>query len=150
MMRKISGVILCCLLFACGEADTVPDGLIGKQKMAAILFDMNLADTYGREPMDTVPLTEALRESNVKTYYAQVLQLHKVSSAEFMKSYRFYESHPTRLQEVFNMMGDLVNVYKTEVDSLDRVKTNQLNRIDPVKKDTTRWPMKDIRKMILP
>lgn len=151
MKRKIAGIFLFSFLFACGEADRVPRGIIAKEKMSAILFDMNLADTFGRELMDSnVPLTDSMRDRNVKMYYAQVLQIHKISKEEFLKSYKYYEGNPGKLDEVHVLMLDLVNQRKTELDSTDKVRANEAAKIDPVRKDTTRWPMKDIRKMILP
>lgn len=150
MKRKIAGIFLFSLLIACGEADRVPRGVIAKEKMSAILFDMNLADTYGREPMDNRPLTDSIRDLNVKTYYAQVLQIHKISKDEFLKSYKYYENNPGKMDEVYVLMQDLVNQRKTEIDSIDKVRANEAAKIDPVRRDTTRWPKKDIRKMILP
>ncbi|QEH43738.1 DUF4296 domain-containing protein [Chitinophaga sp. XS-30] len=150
MMRKTAGALLFTLLFACGQADRVPGDVLPKEKMRDILLDMNVADVYGREQTDTVHIPDSIREQRVKQYYVQILQIHKVTREEFMHSYRYYEAHPDKLESVYKAMQEIVQRKKTVLDSLERVKMNALNRTDPVKKDTMRWPNKDIRKLMLP
>jgi hypothetical protein len=150
MMRKTAGVLLFGLLFACGQADRVPGDVLPKEKMRDILLDMNFADVYGREQMDTVRIADSVREQNVKKYYVQILQIHNVSREEFMHSYRYYEGHPDKLEEVYKAMQEVLQQKKAVIDAKERAKSEaQLGR-DPVKKDTVRWPNKDIRKLILP
>lgn len=150
MKRKTAAVLLFGLLFACGQADRVPGDVLPKEKMRDILLDMNFADVYGREQMDTVRIADSIREQNVKRYYVQILQIHGVTREEFMRSYRFYESHPDRLEEVYKAMQEVLARKKAVIDSLERAKIDALTVKDPVTKDTTRWPNKDIRKLILP
>ncbi|GEP95968.1 DUF4296 domain-containing protein [Chitinophaga cymbidii] len=150
MKRKTAAVLLFGLLFACGQADRVPGDVLPKEKMRDILLDMNFADVYGREQMDTVRIADSIREQNVKRYYVQILQIHGVTREEFMRSYRFYEGHPDRLEEVYKAMQEVLARKKAVIDSLERAKIDALTVKDPVTKDTTRWPNKDIRKLILP
>lgn len=94
-------------LFACGDGDQVPRKYISKENMTAILVDMSIADAYSNEQQMTPPYTpmnDSLRQERVKIYYKQILDLHKVSVKEFMESYRYYESHPDRLKEVFQLV----------------------------------------------
>ena len=151
MMRKTAAVFLFGLLFACGQADRVPGDVLPKEKMRDILLDMNFADVYGREQMDTVRIADSIREQNVKKYYVQILQIHGVSREEFMHSYRYYEGHPGQAGKKYTRpCRKWLQRKKAVIDSLDRIEAEaQINR-DPVKKDTVRWPNKDIRKLILP
>lgn len=151
MMRKTAGIFLFSLLLACGQADRVPDGVLPKDKMRDVLLDMNFADVYGREQMDTIRIADSIRDQNVKRYYVQILQIHDITREEFMHSYRYYEGHPDKLEEVYKAMQKVVQQKKDALDYKERMKMAAMQTTgDPVKKDTTRWPNKDIRKLVLP
>ena len=98
--------MICFVAASCGQADKVPPNVISKEKMRDVLLDMNMADahSYDIRPQNGMPLPDSIRQLKVKEYYRQILDLHKVSVKEFMSSYRYYESHPDRLQEVYAMM----------------------------------------------
>jgi hypothetical protein len=118
-------VIVSLLLFtiACGQADKVPEGVLSKEAMRDVLLDMNMADVYSNESTEQgVPRPDSIREKQVKTYYTQILQLHKISVKEFRTSYDFYESHPDRMKQIYEMMRDVVAVNKDVVDNKTRVK----------------------------
>lgn len=108
MMMKYTALALIVLfLFACGDGDKVPRKYLSKETMTGILVDMSIADAYSSEQQMQVTYTpnfDSLRQEKVKIYYKQILDLHKVSVKEFMESYRYYESHPNRLKEVFQMV----------------------------------------------
>lgn len=151
MMRKTAGMFLFSLLLACGQADRVPDDVLPKDKMRDILLDMNFADVYGRDQIDTVRIADSIRDQNIKLYYVQILQIHDVTREEFMHSYRYYEGHPDKLEEVYKAMQKVVQQKKDALDYKERMRMAAMQVAgDPVKKDTVRWPHKDIRKLILP
>ncbi|MGF6925835.1 hypothetical protein QFZ48_001335 [Chitinophaga sp. W2I13] len=107
MMKYASLALLVVFLVACANSDQVPGKYISKEHMAGILVDMSIADAYSNEQQMQVTYTpnfDSLRQEKVKVYYKQILDLHKVSVKEFMESYRYYESHPNRLKEVFQMV----------------------------------------------
>lgn len=105
-MTKYTALTLIVLfLFACGDGDKVPGQYISKEKMSNILEDMSIADAYSSEYQagSYSPNYDSVRQEKVKIYYKQILDIHKVSVKEFMESYRYYESHPSRLKEVLQM-----------------------------------------------
>ncbi|SEW29744.1 protein of unknown function [Chitinophaga arvensicola] len=112
-MKYTTLALLVLFLFACGDGDNVPRKYISKDEMTAILVDMSLADAYSNEQqvdINFTPMTDSLRQQRVKIFYKQILDLHKVSVKEFMESYKYYESHPNRLKEVFQQVqADIAN-----------------------------------------
>lgn len=122
-MYRIVIVFLLLFTIACGQADKVPDGVLSKEDMRDVLIDMNIADVYSSESTDQgIPLPDSIRQDKVKVYYSQILQLHKLTPKEFSKSYAFYESHPDRMKEVYDMMKDVLAVDKDVVENAIRIK----------------------------
>lgn len=116
-------IIVACLLLlatACGEADKVPKNVLSKEKMRDVLLDMNLADAYStmNDSGDEVNLviTDSLRKQRVKTFYRQILDLYKLTPEEFNHSYAYYESHPNKFKEVYDMMFAVVSNDKSMLD----------------------------------
>lgn len=121
-MLNITKYILLALLFlcACGDSDSVPGNYISKEKMSGILVDMSIADAYSSEQqmeMTRILNSDSMRQQRVKIYYKQILDLHKVSVQEFMDSYRYYESHPDRLKDVFQLVQTDIAVRKQRLGS---------------------------------
>lgn len=117
-MYRIVIVFLLLFTIACGQADRVPEGVLSKEEMRDVLIDMNLADVYSSESGDHgMPLPDSVRQDKVKIYYTQILQLHKLTVKQFRKSYDFYESHPDRFREVYEMMKDVVTAEKDAVEN---------------------------------
>jgi len=107
MKNSFALALLVLFLFACGEGDQVPSKYLSKETMSSILEDMSIADAYGNEQQAQIafsPNFDSIRQERVKIYYKQILDLHKVSVKEFMESYKYYESHPSRLKEVLQLV----------------------------------------------
>lgn len=140
------------LLVACGEAERTPGGVLSKEKMRDVLLDMNYAEVYGREQgADTVRMADSVREANVKKYYVQILQLHGISREAFQRSYKFYETHPDRLEEIYQEMLEIVKRKREAIDSLDRIRMDRLNGVNGKSRlDSLYWPRADSMKLTLP
>jgi len=151
-MRKAAGVFLLSLLFACGEADRVPKDVLAKDKMRDILLDMNYAEVYGRDQgIDTVKVADSIREENVKRYYVQILQLHGISREEFQHSYKYYETHPDKLEEIYKDMQEIVKRKREVVDSIEQKKQERINGIPGrTRRDSLYWPRADSMILTLP
>lgn len=121
MWRRII-ILICFVAAACGQADKVPPNVLSKEKMRDVLLDMNIADahSYDVSPLNGAPLPDSVRQLKVKEYYRQILDLHKLSPKEFMRSYRYYESHPDRLKEVYAMMMEAVAHQRNILDGEER------------------------------
>ncbi|HVI46550.1 MAG TPA: DUF4296 domain-containing protein [Chitinophaga sp.] len=107
---------MCLYFISCADAGKVPAKIIAKQKMSAILIDMSLADAYGNDATaETMRLPDSLRQEKIKVYYKQILNLHQVSVPEFTSSYAWYEEHPDRLREVFEIVQAEISKMKSKL-----------------------------------
>ncbi len=150
---KIAGALfITACLAACGEADRTPKGVLEKEEMRDILLDMNYADVYAREQLlnaeNPSAVTEFSRDSAQKTAYAQILLLHDIDRETFMKSWRFYESHPDRLEAIYKEMGDIVRRQREILDSTDRARNEREQRkTGRTRMDSLFWPVPDSLKL---
>lgn len=107
MMKSTTLALFVLFLFSCGDGDNVPSKYMSKEKMSSILEDMSIADAYSNELQLSAtysPNYDSVRQEKVKIYYKQILDIHKVTVKEFMESYKYYESHPSRLKEVLQIV----------------------------------------------
>ena len=116
-MLNITKYILPVWLFlcACGDSDKVPGQYLSREKMSAIFVDMSIADAYSNEQqmeMTRILNSDSMRRERVKIYYKQILDLHKVSVKDFMDSYDYYEGHPDKLKDVFELVQADIAVRK--------------------------------------
>lgn len=122
-MYRIVIVFILLFTIACGQADKVPDGVLSKEDMRDVLIDMNLADAYSSENTEQgAPLPDSVRQQKLKVYYAQILQLHKLTAKQFTESYAFYESHPDRMKQVYDMMKEVLDVQKNAAENQSQLK----------------------------
>jgi hypothetical protein len=132
-MYRIVIVFLLLFTIACGQADREPEGILSKEQMRDVLIDMNMADVYSSETNDRgISLPDSVRQHTVKIYYAQILQLHKLTVKQFRASYDFYESHPDRFAKVYEMMKDVMAAQKDIVENETRVKEYLSNPQSPL------------------
>lgn len=119
----ITALTGCLFLGACGDADKLPKNVLSREKMSQILTDMNLADGYGNDmSIDAAmgaPLPDSVRAAKVKVLFKQVLDLHQLTPKEFMFSYKFYESHPDKLKQVYELMMKDISARKAEAERYD-------------------------------
>jgi hypothetical protein len=88
-------------LFACKD-ESLPEGILAPKKIEPILWDLIRADQA--LPSQYIVDTTGDRAVKSKEMYRQVLLLHRVSEADFKKSFRYYQSHPTALKPVLDSL----------------------------------------------
>ena len=152
-MKKSIKALITGILFlaaACGEGDRVPREYIDKEKMSNILVDMTIADAYSNEmSAETLRLPDSLRQEKVKVFYKQILDLHHITVKDFTTSYAWYESHPDRMKEMFELVQASITARKNKLGNpieenaplMFRLKSffpNAENVILVPKSDTTR------------
>lgn len=99
------GLVL--LISACSKSDELPDQILPTGKMSAILLDLQLAKSYNYAyypKSDTVYPVDT--KKRLKVFYQQIFQLHKVDTATFLKSFRYYSTHPDKLKIIYNAIQD--------------------------------------------
>jgi hypothetical protein len=136
-MRRLFYLFPFCFFISCGD-NALPRGVLPKEKMEVVLWDMIQADQYYRE--------YALRDSvkrnvNQVRYelYEKVFQMHKIGRATFDKSYAYYASHPKLMEEVFDSLSvkgsrRLQDFYKPAIQTVDTAAERKIkHRMDSLR-----------------
>src|SRR5882757_9981071 len=122
-MRIVAGLLAMLLLaVGCSDKDRVPSGIIPREKMEKILWDMVQADQY-----ISIYLLKDSTRINVKMetlkLYQEVFRLHQVSREDFRKSFKYYQDHPELTRNVFDSLLSRGNRLRTETYSKPSITT---------------------------
>ena len=87
---------------ACKSKDAIPGGILNPDKMQAVLWDVIRADAFttGFIKKDSAKNAET---ENLKLQQ-QVFAIHKVSKAEFYRSYDYYKSNTELFKKILDSM----------------------------------------------
>jgi hypothetical protein len=112
-MRIVAGLLAVVILAGCSGKDKVPSGVIPREQMGAILWDMIQADQFS-----FIYLAKDSARINLKMedlrLYQQVFQLHAVSRDEFRKSFQYYETRPDLMRTMLDTLIARGNRLRTE------------------------------------
>lgn len=112
-MRVVAGLLAMLLMVGCSDKDNVPSGILSRDKMEKVLWDMVQADQYS-----SLYLLKDSARINVKTetqkLYEEVFRLHDISREDFRKSYQYYQEHPDLTRSVFDSLLARGNRLRTE------------------------------------
>ncbi|MFB6455159.1 DUF4296 domain-containing protein [Chitinophaga sp. Hz27] len=119
-MKKLStAAIITLSLFACGDADRTPKGIMSPDDMKDVLVDLNIAEAYGNNMSYSNAATfDSLRQEKIKIYSKQVLDLHHISVKEFYTSYTWYEDHPDRMKAVMLTVQEEITKRKNKAPEM--------------------------------
>lgn len=102
-MRLIAVIILVVSLAGCGDKDGLPSGILKREKMQTLLWDVIQADSYTTLIIKKDSLKNAAIE-NAKLQQ-QIFSINNVSKEEFYNSYDYYSRHA----ELMRPMLDSIN-----------------------------------------
>lgn len=90
-MRKFFVLILIISLSGCKDKDGLPAGILKKEKMQAVLWDVIQAESYTtqflkKDSTKNIPLENAKLQQ-------QIFAIHKISKNDFYESYDYYKYH---------------------------------------------------------
>ena len=123
-MRVVAGLLAILLVVGCSDKDKVPSGIIPRDEMEKILWDMVEADQYS-----SLYLWKDSARINVKTetqkLYQEVFQLHQISREEFRKSFQYYQEHPDLTRTVFDSLLARGNRLRAESYSRPAITTSR-------------------------
>jgi len=102
-MRIVAGLLCILLVTGCSEKDKIPSGVIEKEEMEKILWDMMLADQYAANYIVKDSAKVNVKMETLKLY-EEVFRLHKVSRDEFRKSFQFYQGRPDITRTMFDSL----------------------------------------------
>lgn len=115
------GIIFLVCSTACVNKNALPKGVLDQNRMKGILLDMQIADNYVLQTAQNYT-NQARTDSQLKVYYHQILVLHHTSRQQFMDSYRYYEAHPDKMKEIFDLMIKDLQDRKAKLDSVLQIK----------------------------
>jgi hypothetical protein len=86
---------------ACSDKNSVPRGILPKDKMEQVMWDMAQADQYAALYLakDSARIDQ---KAETMRLYAEVFRLHQITPEEFRKSYHYYLDHPELNQLLFD------------------------------------------------
>ena len=122
--------ILCWVLTGCSNKDQAPAGILPKEKMEEVLWDMIQAERF------TSTFVAKDSSKNVKTenfkLYAQVFSIHQITKEEFIKSYKFYLSRPDIARVMFDSLASKANRRREEQYQSESKKADSAKPAPPV------------------
>jgi hypothetical protein len=97
---------------SCSDKKSTPSGILSREEMQNVLWDMIQADQYSAYlAKDSARVN--LKMENLRLY-EQVFQLHHLTREEFSKSYKYYMDHPDLTQPLFDSLLIMGNRLRTE------------------------------------
>lgn len=99
-MKVVAVIILMSCLAGCTDKEALPSGILKKEKMQAVLWDMIQAESY-----TTLFITkDSLKNAPVENVRLQqkIFAIHKISKEEFYNSYDYYTAHAEIMRAVFD------------------------------------------------
>ncbi|WP_121354232.1 DUF4296 domain-containing protein [Flavisolibacter nicotianae] len=99
--------LLAIVFAATACTSSVPEEIMPKEKMGAVLYDVIRAD----EMTDFLLANDSTyREfSKRASFYDTIFQLHAVKKEDFQKSLRFYQGRPDLLKEILDSLQKKVS-----------------------------------------
>lgn len=103
-MRIVACLIIIVLMVGCSGKDKIPSGIIPRDKMEKILWDMMEADQYASIYLVKDSSARANEKIESLKLYQTVFQMNKVSRDEFRESYQFYLGRPDLTRSIFDSL----------------------------------------------
>jgi hypothetical protein len=91
------------LAISCSDSNSVPRGILSREKMQNVLWDMidagEFLDTYvlNKDSIDKVAQSSKV--------YGQVFQVNHITREEFDKSYSYYRNHPALMKTILDSLS---------------------------------------------
>ncbi len=102
-MNKLLIIVCAFFLLSCNR-DDASKGIINKDQMVNVLFDMGVTDAY----LNQIYKPDSLMRQ-AHTRYNYVFKKNNIDSAKFTKSLKYYSLRTTELDEIFNLVIDSLN-----------------------------------------
>ena len=130
-MRKLFLTLsILSLLFSCSDKNKLPKGILPKQKMQEVMWDMirtgeflNGFVLYKDTAIDKV--------AESQKWYNKVYQLHKITKTDFDRSYAYYQDHPVLMKELLDSLSKKQVPVKPAIQDSVAIKDSIKKRIPP-------------------
>ena len=137
------------LIYACSDKDKLPKGVLPKQQMREVMWDMIRAGEFlNGFVFDKDSSLNKISES--EKWYEKIFQLHKISKAEFETSYAYYNGRPALMKEILDSLAKRQVYVKPVVRDSTAVKDSINKKVNSTQtKDTLRGSRDSLRKKII-
>ena len=103
MMVRIFCFIFCIVfIFSCSSKDKAPSDIIQPEAMKNVLWDVMSAQFMAQEIARKDSLVNTV--SQTKALTQKVFEIHKITAADFNKSYDWYIKHPETMKRIFDSL----------------------------------------------
>jgi hypothetical protein len=116
--------ILSLFVSCTGKTNSVPSGIIPKDKMVEVLVDIHLAEAAADNRGLTKPEINLMMASKYDTIFLK----HKTTFKQFKSSYEYYMNHPDMFSDIYS---EVVNKLTTMVS---KVKNDRKMKPPPIQK----------------
>ena len=108
ILRFIYILFIALFATACSDDVKVPKDILPKDKMVAVMADMHIAEAAVNSRSYILGNQEYLYY--IGDVYKHVYKSHKITKAQFDKSYAYYSSHPELFNAVYqDVISELSN-----------------------------------------
>ncbi len=132
-------------LLSCSDKNKLPKGVLPKQKMQEVMWDMIRAGEflngfvlYKDTAIDKVAVSQK--------WYNKVYQLYKITKTDFDRSYAYYQDHPVLMKELLDSLSKKQVPVKPAIQDSTAIKDSIKKRIFPAINDTQRKIIDSLRK----
>jgi len=101
LLPAIAGLLI---LASCSKKNKLPAGIMSKEKMEAVMWDMMQADVFLSDFVLSKDTSLKKFEEHTKLY-ERVFQIHQTNKEQFSRSFTYYRSHPTIMKEVLDSLN---------------------------------------------
>ncbi len=103
MMKNIFFFILLFVVISCRDKNRVPPEIIGQKEMQSILWDVIRAQILSLEMAHKDSTINEI--AHTKALAKRIFEIHKITAADFEKSYNWYTNHPDLMRIIFDSMS---------------------------------------------
>jgi len=134
-MMKWFGCCVLLVLLACTGKNDIPTGVLEREKMESVMWDIIQADQYYREYLIRDSVGKNIQQMRYGLY-EEVFKIHKISRGTFEMSYDYYSNRPKLMKDIFDSLSasgnrKLQDFYKPAIPANDSVGLRKLKpRLD--------------------
>lgn len=126
MKRIVWAFVLVVLGFGCKTK--VPEGIIDRERMEGILFDIHLVDGY----LSSIYVQDSARKVGA-AYYTGIYKKYDTDSAQYAKSLIYYNHNPEVLKEMYTAISGKIEKQKIGLKKADSLWQKKNFRADSLK-----------------